>query len=393
MYSMNETFQICHVTGGLHPNGGGTSKVVIDLTDNLAKIVDFKVLLVSQSRTVEGTLPSTNPHVQRVIAESRSDTLLRSGLPIRFALKGIPFRSSKMLVHGHGVWMAANHWTASYARRLGVPLLLQPHGMLEPWAMNYKFLKKKMAMLLYQQHDLQSAAVLIATAQSEYQNLRTLGLRQPIAVIPNGVDIHVDTRRSKEIASKNTLRNVLFLSRVQEKKGLLNLVDAWSMLRPDGWCLNIAGPDEDGHLSEVMARVSQKGISASVNYVGAVAGQDKSDLYSRADLFVLPTFSENFGVVVAEALAHGVPVITTRGAPWQDLETYCCGWWIDIGVDPLVQALRQALALSDSERQTMGARGRDYVQRYNWNGIAQQTAEVYRWVLGHGSKPACVHTD
>ena len=108
---------------------------------------------------------------------------------------------------------------------------------------------------------------------------------------------------------------------------------------------------------------------------------------------LLPTFSENFGVVVAEALSHGLPVITTRGAPWADLETHGCGWWIDIGVDPLAAALRQAMALSDDERRAMGERGRTYVQRYNWADIARQTIEVYRWVLGQGPRPDCVHQD
>ena len=108
---------------------------------------------------------------------------------------------------------------------------------------------------------------------------------------------------------------------------------------------------------------------------------------------MLPTFSENFGVVVAEALSHGLPVITTRGAPWADLETHGCGWWVDIGVEPLAVALRQAMALSDDERWTMGERGRAYVQRYNWADIARQMADVYRWVLGQGTRPDCLHLD
>ena len=130
-----------------------------------------------------------------------------------------------------------------------------------------------------------------------------------------------------------------------------------------------------------------------MEYLGEVDGEAKTRAYLDADVFVLPTFSENFGVVVAEALAHGLPVITTRGAPWADLETYGCGWWVDIGVEPLVQALREAMALSDDERRAMGERGRDYVRRYDWDNIGQQTIDVYRWVLGQGPQPDCVRTD
>jgi len=220
-------------------------------------------------------------------------------------------------------------------------------------------------------------------------------LRQPIAIIPNGVQLQTVRRRDVEraaVTSKRT-RVVLFLSRVHGKKGLLNLIDAWAQIRPEGWRLQIAGPDEGGHLAEVMARAKQAGVDGDVEYLGVVDGDAKSKIYFNADIFVLPTFSENFGVVIAEALAHGLPVITTHGAPWQDLEIYQCGWWIDIGVEPLVSALNSAMALNDTERQAMGERGRIYVQRYDWSGIAKQTRELYRWLQGQEPRPSCVLMD
>jgi glycosyltransferase involved in cell wall biosynthesis len=121
--------------------------------------------------------------------------------------------------------------------------------------------------------------------------------------------------------------------------------------------------------------------------IGAVAGERKAALYRAADLFVLPTFSENFGLAVAEALSLGLLVISTRGAPWADLRTQGWGWGIDTGVAPLVSALRAATALSDQERQAMGARGCIYVQRYDWDAITEQTLTLYRWVLGRGERP------
>jgi glycosyltransferase involved in cell wall biosynthesis len=104
-------------------------------------------------------------------------------------------------------------------------------------------------------------------------------------------------------------------------------------------------------------------------------------------LFVLPSFGENFGLVIAEALAYGIPVITTRHTPWASLDTHGCGWWIESGVEPLVAALQHAMALSDETRTEMGRRGRDYVARYQWSETGRQTALFYNWILGHGDRP------
>ncbi len=266
--------------------------------------------------------------------------------------------------------------------------------MLEPWALQHKGGKKRLALALYQRRDLATARVLVATAEQEYVNLRALGLRQPIAIIPNGVPLpDGDAVLARPPRPAGAPRTVLFLGRVYPVKGLLNLIDAWARVRPTGWRLQIAGPDEAGHLVEVLARARQAGASEAVDYVGAVDGAAKSALYRSADLFVLPSFTENFGVVVAEALAHGLPVITTHGAPWADLPAFGCGWWIPIGVEPLAEALREAIALSDAERAAMGARGLAYVRRYDWADIAAQMAAVYRWVLGQGPKPDCVRCD
>jgi glycosyltransferase involved in cell wall biosynthesis len=231
----------------------------------------------------------------------------------------------------------------------------------------------------------------VATSSKEYDGLRQFGLRQPVAVIPNGTEVAaasaVESTRACAAAGE---RVALFLSRIHPGKGVLELVRAWSQLAAAGWRLRIAGPDEGGHWGQVASLVRQLGLGDRVDYLGPVDGERKAALYREADLFVLPTFSENFGVVVAEALAHGVPVITTRGAPWADLEVYGCGWWIEVGVEPLVAALRQAMALSDAQRAAMGARGREYVRRFDWGRIAEQTVALYRWILGQGEMPDVV---
>lgn len=386
---------IClHVTDSLDPRGGGPPRTVVQLTESLAAIPGLQVILTSQVFRGEAAVASKSDRVDRRLCPSNSRLALKLGLPVRGELWRIGKLQQVSLIHNHGVWLPVNHWAASAARYFNVPLIIHPRGMLEPWAMNYKRQKKRLAMFLFQQRDLNTAKLLVATSQAEYQSIRNIGLRNPVALIPNGVElVALDSGANTAADKRSDVRTVLFLSRVHEKKGLLNLIRAWGQLKPAGWSLCIAGPDEGGHLATVLALARELNVGSSVDYVGVVDGAKKSALYCNSDVFVLPTYSENFGVVVAEALAHGLPVITTKGAPWADLETYGCGWWIDIGVEPLVVALQQAIAFTDEQRQAMAQRGREYVRQYNWKSIGQQTADVYRWLLGQGPQPNCVRLD
>lgn len=384
---------IVQIVAGLHPRSGGPARTVVQLANSLARHAEFNTLLVSQKRFDEPII-APNEIVVNHIVESSSNLALKLGFPLKRKLRQIVCDNRPGVIHNNGLWLPVNFWANRFARSLNIPFVIQPRGMLEPWAVNYRAWKKKSAMVLFQRRDLETAAALIATSSLEYENIRQLGFRKPIAVIPNGIELEaLQELHPDRVVAHSNIRTLLFLSRVHPKKGLLNLVHAWSQVSPSGWQLCIAGPDEGGHLAEVIALAQQLGVAESVEYLGEVDGARKSAIYRDADLFVLPTFSENFGVVVAEALAHGLPVITTRGAPWADLETYRCGWWIDIGVDPLVQALREAMSLTDDERRAMGIRGREYVKRYDWDSIAQQTIEVYRWVLGQGPMPDCVRID
>lgn len=382
---------VVHIAEDLHPASGGPSRTIVHLVDALIKYTDINVRLLAQTLRGEQTVASEYSTSIHQILQTPSLSVMKLGWSVRNELTAWPTSTRPDLIHTHGVWMAVNHWSAAAARSWNVPLIIHTRGMLEPWAINHKSWKKRFALALYQSRDLGTASVLVATAEQEYENLRTLGLRQPIAIIPNGVPMPLtDTVPPRLLRSADSPRTVLFLSRVQGKKGLLNLIDAWALLRPVNWRLLIAGPNEDDHLAEVLGRARRAGVSEAVEYVGEVDGAAKAALYCGADLFVLPTFSENFGVVVAEALAHGLPVITTQGAPWADLPAYGCGWWIPIGVEPLVETLREAMALSDTERAAMGARGLAYVRRYDWASIAEDMGAVYRWVLGQGDKPTCV---
>ncbi len=296
------------------------------------------------------------------------------------------------VIHNHGIWLPLNHYASVTARRYNIPLIISPRGMLEPWARSYRSWKKMIAWYFYQRRDLKAATVLQATSKQEAGNLQLLDFHIPIAIIPNGVDI--PEFPEPVVKDKTNLKTALFLSRVHPVKGLLNLVRAWAKIRPVNWRVVIAGPDEGGHQIEIEQEIQRHELSDSFSFIGSVADQDKWELYRSADLFVLPTHSENFGIVIAEALASGTPVITTKGTPWKELVENKCGWWIDIGVEPLAEALTKAMNLSSEERQAMGQRGRRLIeQNYSWDKIGNEMLSVYEWILGKGPKPECVITD
>jgi glycosyltransferase involved in cell wall biosynthesis len=390
---VNARLSVVHVVASLDARHGGPSQSVVQLVDALAQGQNLDVTLLSQRLAGHGGAGPA-AHANTLLAETASTTALAWGIPGRRELRRIAVGRRPALIHGHGLWLPINHWASQTGRVFGIPVVVHSRGMLTPWALDHRAWKKRVAMALFERRDLETASALIATSSSECDGIRRLGIWRPVAVIPNGVRIAPHEPASRDARRPgNRLRTVLFLSRVHPVKGLSNLLHAWSRLAPPNWRLRIAGPDDGGHLDEILALVRLLNLSDSVEYTGALDGDAKAAAYRDADLFVLPTLSENFGIVVAEALAHGVPVITTRGAPWEDLERHGCGWWVEVGPEPLAGAMREAMALTDEERRAMGQRGREYVRRYSWDEIARQTAEVYRWILGGLDRPDCVRID
>ena len=296
------------------------------------------------------------------------------------------------LVHDHGIWLASNRAAARAAARSSVARIVSPRGMLSEWSLAHRGRRKTMAWRAYQKRDLETADALHATSDLEAEEIRAAGIGVPVAVLPNGVDLPPIAGRDPGAPGRT--RRFLFLSRIHPKKGLETLVEAWGAARLAGWELVIAGPDERGHRAEIERRARDVGAGAAIRFRGAVPDAEKWDLYGTADVFVLPTSSENFGAVVAEALASAVPVITTRAAPWSSLAERGCGWWTEAGVEPLTAAIREAAGLPDDRRREMGARGRRLVaERFAWPAIARRMLEVYRWLAGAGPAPDCVRRD
>lgn len=299
------------------------------------------------------------------------------------------------IVHLQGLWDPLLHQIAKMCIKVGTPYVFSPRGMLDPWALSIKKWKKRLAMFLYQRGDLVRAAAFHATAELEASNIRAQGLKQPIFIVPNGVEVPEDdvARNQVEVKGRGRQRTAIFLSRLHPGKGLLILAEAWAMVKPRGWVMRVIGPDSYGHKAEVLAKLDALGIShtdvsacvqssnSSWQFVDMVDDKIKWLEYAAAEMLVHPSVSENFGITIAEGLYAGLPVICTDGTPWTDVVERKCGWYIKANsVSALTEALREAT--TSDELVEMGRRGRKFIEeRYTWRTIGNRMIRSYQEVL------------
>lgn len=381
--------KVFHSIPDLSIDSGGPPRSVSQLCASLALKIDGISILSSASSTGQEVVLDSSIRLIRV----KSDGLFLSNFcktSIDPQIASFSPHMGESIIHQHGIWQLFSHRVSKFAHQQKLPLIVAPRGMLQPWAMNNSKWKKKLAWLLYQRRDLKRATAFHATAYSEAESIRWLGFKQPIAVIPNGIILPDLPEQSLE-HQNSSAKTALFLSRIHPKKGLPTLLDAWKKVAPADWRLVIAGNDDGGHVPKLVEQIDRLGLADRVEIVGALFGAEKEQAYLDADLFVLPSYSENFGIVIAEALSFQVPVLTTTGCPWQELQTERCGWWVDPTAVAIEQGLREAFAAAPDELFRMGQRGRNLVEnKYQWPAIADQMVQFYDWILNGGKKPEFV---
>lgn len=313
-------------------------------------------------------------------------------IPASFFYNYSSLRCNFDVVHNHSLWSPLNMWPGFYPRKKSRFLVTSPRGTLSDWALANSALKKKVAWPI-QRLILERSDLLHATSYEEYGEIRKLGLRAPVAVIPNGIDLpEMVENKNIKIGERKKL---LFMSRIHPKKGIDLLLLAWEkiqVLYPD-WDLVIAGTGHERHIKDVVS-LAEKLRLDRVHFPGPLYGFDKENAYRSASLFILPTHSENFGMVVAEALSYGCPVIVSKGAPWSELEKNGCGWWIDNDVDTIKHTLVGAMNKSDDDLRSMGLRGRDWMGAdYAWSAVARRMVDSYVWLRNGGELPPWIILD
>ena len=375
--------RIVHTIAGTRLDHGGTSRSVPALCESQAALgADVHLVTgVPADISVPCRIPSGRVQTH-LVPESRFTGRLAVGTEFgRILRQLIGPGDQPVVLHDHGVWLPSNRAVAGFATRHGAIRIVSPRGMLSAWAMNHGRLKKALAWRLFQHRDLQTATAFHATGEPEAQEIRALGLTQPTRVLPNGIMPPASPPAAKR--DRSAIRKMLFLSRIHPKKGLLQLISAWKLSRPGSqWRLVIAGPDEGGHQRQVEAAVRRLGLAGQVQFPGEIADEDKWDFYATGDAFVLPSFSENFGIVVAEAMMAGLPVITTTATPWNILAESNFGWWVHPDQDAIAQAIQDVVTIPDSQRLQMGQRAATWArEKYAWDSLGQQYLDFYESLL------------
>ena len=287
-------------------------------------------------------------------------------------------------VHAHGLWGMPAIYAARAKKTHNSKLIISPHGMLAADALRYSPLRKKIFSMLLQNRALASADMFHATSHAEVDDIRRAGWAQPVAVIAPGIAVG-----DVQVTNPQKLRTILYVGRIHPIKRLGDVLDVWRelSLQHPLWRIRMVGPDDTAEALHLKRRIISEKLER-ISIEPPLFGADKTAAYAEADLFVLPTQSENFAMVVAEALSHGVPVICSKGAPWIGLETERCGWWTDIGPDALRVALNSALQLPRPILRQMGARGRSWMARdFSWHAVTQKLDRSYQWMVQGGERP------
>ena len=305
--------------------------------------------------------------------------------------------TKRAVIHLHGLWKWPSRACLRVSAEYGVPRIISPHGMLDMWALRRSLWLKRAARVLYEGANLRRAACLCALGEGELRHIRDYGLRNPVALVPNGCDLPPRAAPDGAPISLWTAgrRMVLFLGRIHPKKGLLPLVRAWGLCaqRHPDWCLAVAGPDEAGHQHEVESLATELGLRDQVLFVGPQFGTEKDRWFHHASAFVLPSYSEGFPMAILEAMANRLPVLMTPHCNFPEAVAAGAAVSVEPEPDPLAEALDHLMNLDAGARRAMGAQGRALVERdYTWERVARRMVEVYSWMCGDTAQPGCVVT-
>ncbi|HUD46580.1 MAG TPA: glycosyltransferase [Candidatus Baltobacteraceae bacterium] len=396
----------CCAVDSISRNAGGLQHSVRRLHQSLNELPGVKVSVAS----LEDEYSTQDEHHWKPLPVSLSRVVgpRAFGYSPEFLPKLMELNAD--ILQGHGIWqypsLAANRWHQKTRR----PYLVSPHGMLDAWAVRNSAWKKRIARWCFEGEHLQKAACLRALCESEAQSIRAFGLTNPVAVIPNGIDVPENKGRGPEAGDHESLWNgeiepgrkvLMYLGRIHPKKGLVNLLNAWAEVqrstvngrKPGEWVLAVAGWDQGGHEAELKKLATDLDLLTSVHFIGPQFNEAKARCYRNCDAFVLPSFSEGLPMGVLEAWSYGKPVVITPECNLPEGFTANAALRVEPNVKSVAAGLGELVRLQSADLRALGTNGRTLVaEKFTWPKIAIEMKSVYEWVLGGGAKPDCVQT-
>lgn len=292
--------------------------------------------------------------------------------------------SKSDILHQHSIWLYHSIVAVRIQRLRKIKKIISVHGMLDCWALKNSNIKKRLALLFFERHNLRSADCIHALCEQEYFDIRKFAPNTPIAIIPNGVNLPVKINQNKN----KDIRSLVFLSRIHPKKGLINLIQAWSKIPQNKWKLIIVGPDENNHLEELKNMSKNLQIETQIEFPGPKYGDEKEKLLSTADAFILPSYSEGLPMAVLEAWSYKIPVVMTPQCNLPEGFETNSALKIESNSESVKRGLKTLFSMSDSELEEMGNNGYELVkEKYTWDAVAEKMIQMYDWVSGKVDEP------
>jgi glycosyltransferase involved in cell wall biosynthesis len=399
--------KVLHVIPSISRATGGPAAVALNITKALCEAgIEAEIITTNFDPTDSRTYP-LNQRIDYPVNDSQNGTVPVWFLPhTKPRLKEFlfsPALTQWLWKKVHQYHLLDNHYLFSYAptsaaavaRSRGIPYTVRTMGQLTPWALAQSRLKKKIYTQLIERHNLQKAAAIHCTADAEAEDVRRFGIQTSTVTLPLGVNLpcpypDANHRLRQQYQLPEDIPIVLYLSRLHHKKRPELLIKSLGRLARLGvpFHLIMAGNGEPGYVSTLQDLSSSSGISSQASFPGLVVGHDKDLLLQGSDLFVLPSFSENFGIAVAEALISRLPVVITPGiqiAP--EIASAQAGIVVQDNLDSLTEAILQLLHSPD-RRQELADKGYRLAQnRYSWRSVAEKLIPVYEKIITHKTLP------
>ncbi|KEO72294.1 glycosyltransferase [Anditalea andensis] len=368
--------KVLHIVSGMGIKEGGVATCTYELVAGLRK-----------SKTETEILSYEPAKGDRLISEE--DYILSvKGKKLKFYLYSKQFKkkidslNDYHLYHANGVWQYPSHIAAVIARKKKIPLVISPHGMLYPQDLQKRKFFKKILWRWFLKKDLNNATCIHATCMEEMNHLRSLGISAPIAVIPNPIGI-IDYNFNNLQYQLNKKRSIGYLGRLDPRKNVECLIYAWYNLKDQmqNEELVIIGSGDIKYENFLKNEVQRLQLT-NVLFTGFLSGREKYDRIASLSYLAVPSHFENFGMNIAEALSFKVPVLASKGTPWEDLITNNCGWWIENDIQSFTTAIHEAMRLSESKRLEMGENGYNLIKnKYATDKVVYKMNLLYKSIV------------